>query len=430
MDRELAIRAGALYLPIAIAVACWLRWPPGRRASGALILAVAWNVAALVPLQLLAARAGWWRFGAGTGGSIPFPMELIAGWAIAWGALPILIRPRTRMAVVVGAALLLDVVLMPRLEPVVVLGRSWLLGEAVALGVCLVPGMLLGRWMSDRRRLAWRAGLQVVSFSLLAVVLLPALIAALTTSGPIEIATGPSMVLAQLLLLFALPGVSAVQEFVERGDGTPIPFDPPQRMVTSGIYAYVANPMQLSIALCYLAIAAMLHSWWVALAAVMSVIYSEGIARWDEDRDLIARAGDGWLDYTRSVRRWVPRWKPFHAASAGAPPARLFIDSACPECSQLGRWLLSRAPVGLSIDPASDYPGRVLERIAYDPGDGMPIALGVAAVARALEHLSLGWALLGMMARLPVLVNVLQFLTDASGGEPRRPNDQPACLTQ
>ena len=44
-------------------------------------------------------------------------------------------------------------------------------------------------------------------------------------------------------------GLSAVQEFVTRGRGTPIPFDPPRHIVTTGVYAYVANPMQLSAVL-------------------------------------------------------------------------------------------------------------------------------------------------------------------------------------
>jgi hypothetical protein len=161
----------------------------------------------------------------------------------------------------------------------------------------------------------------------------------------------------------------------------------------------------------------------------MSVVYSEGIARWDEDHDLVARAGDGWEDYRRSVRRWVPRWKRWHRG-AEESSARLYVDSDCPECSQLGGWLLDRGPVGMSIEPARSYPGPALERITYDPGDGSAHERGVAAVARALEHLSLGWALMGMLARLPVLVRVLQFLTDASGGEPRKATDHPACLTQ
>lgn len=429
MDRALTIRVIALYLPVAAAVACWLRWPPDRRALGGAILAASWNLATLIPLQLAAERMGWWRFTVGTADRIPFPVELIIGWSIAWGALPVLIRPRPRIVVVIAIAILADLLLMPKLGPVLILGDRWLVGEAVAAAACLVPSAFLGWWMTDDRRVGCRAALQVLTFALLAGVLLPALIVSLTTSGPIALDTGPAMLLPQLAVLLALPGLSAVQEFVERGGGTPIPFDPPKRLVTSGIYAYVANPMQLSMTLCYLAVAVMLHSWPVALASVMSVIYSEGIARWDEDRDLIARAGTEWAEYRGAVRRWFPRWKPHSSANAEKNPARLYVDSDCPECSQLGRWLLARVPAGLSIEPARSYPGAALERVTYDPGDGSVHQGGVAAVACALEHLSLGWALVGMLARIPVLVNVLQFLTDASGGEPRA-TDHPECLTQ
>jgi protein-S-isoprenylcysteine O-methyltransferase Ste14 len=419
MDRDLTIRVLALYVPIAAAVGCWIHRPPTRRALGGVILAISWNVALLVPLQFLAARLGWWSFPVSPGARLPFPVELIAGWAIAWGALPILLRPRPRIPLLLGAAIVLDVALMPRLTPALQLGSWWLVGEGVAIAACLLPGALLGWWMTERRQLGCRAAMQALTFAIVAAVLLPATILALTTDGAGAITTGPSMVLPQLALLVAIPGLSAVQEFVERGNGTPIPFDPPERLVTSGVYAYVANPMQLSMALCYLPLGAMLHSWRVALAALMSVAYSEGIARWDEDRDLIARAGADWDAYQRMVRRWRPRWKPFDRSLIGAAPARLYVDSECPECTQLGRWFLDRDPVGLSIEPASSCPGPALERITYDPGDGGGQERGVAAVARALEHLSLGWALVGMLARLPVLVQVLQFLTDASGGEPR-----------
>jgi hypothetical protein len=42
------------------------------------------------------------------------------------------------------------------------------------------------------------------------------------------------------------------------------------------------------------------------------------------------------------------------------------------------------------------------------------------AVARALEHVHLGWALLGWLLRLPVICQVAQLLADASGAEPRQ----------
>jgi hypothetical protein len=61
-----------------------------------------------------------------------------------------------------------------------------------------------------------------------------------------------------------------------------------------------------------------------------------------------------------------------------------------------------------------------LTRITYEPADGSRAATGVEAVARALEHVHLGWALLGFLLRLPVIARFAQLLTDASGGEPRR----------
>jgi len=83
-------------------------------------------------------------------------------------------------------------------------------------------------------------------------------------------------------------------EFVERGEGTPIPYDAPKRLVTSGMYRYVANPMQLSCGVVMLGWAALLCNWWMALAAAMAIIYSAGIAEWDEGRDLERRFGSAW----------------------------------------------------------------------------------------------------------------------------------------
>jgi Putative protein-S-isoprenylcysteine methyltransferase len=417
MDRDVAIRVAALYLPIAAAAGCWARRPPSRRAIGGVVLAIAWNVATLVPLQLAAARFGWWQFAAEAGSSIAIPAELIVGWAVAWGALPALIAPRPRLIAIVAAAAIADVLLMPLLTPVLSLGDRWLLGEAVALAISLVPGALLAWWMADDRRLAARASLQVIAFALLAGVMLPVGIVVSTTGDTPRLHVGRSCWLLQLVVLLALPGVSAVQEFVERGGGTPIPMDPPKRLVTSGVYAYVANPMQLSMTLCLVAIGAMMGSWLVALAGVMAVVYAEGVARWDEDADLVARAGRQWAAYRRAVARWRPRWKPWYPADAA--PARLYVQHDCGECSQLGQWLGARRPVGLEIVAAHSHPGASLRRITYAPTDGTGEVQGVAAVARALEHLSFGWALVGMLARLPLLVVLLQLLADASGGEPR-----------
>jgi protein-S-isoprenylcysteine O-methyltransferase Ste14 len=219
----------------------------------------------------------------------------------------------------------------------------------------------------------------------------------------------------QLIILLAVPGVSAVIEFAERGLGTPIPYDPPKRLVTSGIYRYCANPMQLSCALVMLVLAGLLHNGWLLLAAVVSIIYSAGIAEWDEGEDLASRFGLEWRHYRSQVRSWLPRWRPFHSG----PPARLYIAASCGPCSELREWLEARKPLGMEIIDAESLPAGSIRRMRYDPADGSDAVDGVRALSRALEHLHLGWALSGTALRLPLIWQSVQLLMDASGLGPQ-----------
>ena len=96
----------------------------------------------------------------------------------------------------------------------------------------------------------------------------------------------------------------------------------------------------------------------------------------------------------------------------------MYVAEECGRCSEVRRWFESRAPIGLEIIAAERHPSRSLTRVTYDPGDGTGDAAGVAALGRALEHLNLGWAMLGMVVRLPGIGWLIQLATDASGGGP------------
>ena len=193
--------------------------------------------------------------------------------------------------------------------------------------------------------------------------------------------------------------------------------------MTSGPYAYVSNPMQLSAMLTLAFWGLILASPWVTAAAVMAHLYGLGIAGWDEQGDLEARFGERWAAYRRGVRRWVPRRRPWHPALAltdgRAEAARLYVAESCQVCAGVKRWIERRGPVALEIVAAEHHPARGLARITYDPRDGSAEAQGIAALARGLEHIHLGYALAGFAMRLPVVRHVLQLLIDASGGEPR-----------
>ena len=435
MDSVSILRAAALYVPLLLTAVAWLAWKPNRRERAAAMLATAWNVPALLVLHAAARRFGWWGYGVTDATLAGFPIDLYLGWAVAWGALPSLLGRRAPVAVLVAFAVAVDVIAMPRLTPVVQLGETWLIGEIAAILTCLVPAQLLAVWTRRDSHVLRRAALQAIAFAGLLLGVLSAVILQQSGGSWSALTARPAWLtgmLLQLLLVPALLGVSAVQEFAIRGHGTPVPFDPPKRLVTTGPYAYVRNPMQLSAALVMLGWGAALESWWVAAGAVMAVLYGSGFAAGDEHGDLDRRFGHSWRAYARAVRSWIPRWRPIDArehtdsdalGDAGAaecpPGATLYVAEECGPCSQVRGWFEARHPVGLTIMAAERHPTRSLTRITYDPGDGTGDRAGVAAVARALEHINFAWALVGMFARLPGVNWFLQIVTDASGGAPK-----------
>jgi hypothetical protein len=89
-------------------------------------------------------------------------------------------------------------------------------------------------------------------------------------------------------------------------------------------------------------------------------------------------------------------------------------------CREFGRWFEARGARGILILPAETHPAGSLRRITYEPADGTRGVMGVEAVARAVEHIHCGWALLGFLMRVPIVCQLIQLLADASGAEPRR----------
>jgi len=428
MDRVLLVRLLTLYTPVVLIALAWALHPPRKVQATAMLLACAWCLPALLFVNVRASESGWWTFAPIDGAVAGVPADLLLGWVLLWGAVPVLLLRRAPLLLVVVLFAALDVLVMPLAEPVVHLERRWLTGEVVAIALALVPAQLFARWTIDDERLGKRAVMQAAAFTASILWVVPVLIFRYSGEGWTRFLHSWNAfggLPLQLVLLPAILGMSAVQEFAERGRGTPIPFDPPRRLVTSGPYAYVANPMQLAMALVLTAWGLLLGSWWVALAGPMAVVYGLGLAASDEAVTLGARFGMPWRTYRAHVRSWIPRLRPFHASvdcgagETGAHPARLYVAASCGPCSEVATWFSVRHPRGLEIVPAEWHPTRDLWRITYDPRDGSPDEEGVVAVARALEHVHLGWAFIGWVMRLPLLRTMLQVIVDASGGGPR-----------
>ena len=426
-DRSLAIRAICLYAPASAALLLHLTRHARPRVGAAVLLGLLWTLPALLAFQRLNLLAGWWSFHTAGPALRGMPVELYLGWCCLWGAVPALAFPRIPPLAKITVMLLLDLAVMPLCAPVVLLSPTWWIGEGLAIALVLAPAILLQHWTLEARHPGRRGTLQLLIAAGIFLFLFPELVFALRggawTQVPLH---GWALAVAfQAIAVLALPGVSAVQEFAERGRGTPIPYDPPYHLVTSGIYRYVANPMQLSCTVVLLAWGGLLGSWWLASAGAVSFVYSAGLARWDEAEDLRVRFGQPWLAYRAAVRDWRLRLSPYTADAQ----AHLYIARSCTVCSELRRWLELRKPTGLTLVDAEQYPDEVLQRIRYVPAAGSFPEEGIRAFARALEHLHLGWALLAIAMRLPGLRWAVQTILDGVGfGESFLP--VPVCSTQ
>ena len=115
-------------------------------------------------------------------------------------------------------------------------------------------------------------------------------------------------------LLFALLGFVANWASMTMsilGKGTPLPLDHPNRLVISGPYRYVRNPMALSGLLQGACIGAYLGSILTILYIVIGGIVWDRFARPPEEHHLRLDFGEAYANYCRNVRCWIPRGRPY-----------------------------------------------------------------------------------------------------------------------
>jgi len=111
------------------------------------------------------------------------------------------------------------------------------------------------------------------------------------------------LIAAGIALYFAC----AFWAFALRGRGTPLPLDPPKKLVVVGPYRIVRNPMYWSVAFVMLGEAAVFHSMaLVDLAAVFFVAVNLFVL-FVEEPGLKAKFGAEYEQYCLQVPRWLPR---------------------------------------------------------------------------------------------------------------------------
>jgi protein-S-isoprenylcysteine O-methyltransferase Ste14 len=383
--------------------------PQPREAVGAMV-AFLWQLPALLLLHLLASHFHWWSFAGERNMIAGLPIDVWIGWAIWWGPVAVFLNRWLSLPMIVAVSVLVDAATMPNLAPLVELGPNWLIGDAVAVAMCLAPALWIARLTRTDQNPRRRAMFHVLGWGGYMALVIPFCVLSYLGRPVGDLYRAPASLLdwcivaAALFLLFI--GVAATAEFARVGDGTPIPFDPPKRVVTSGPYAFMANPMQIISAFFMALLALYARSWGLALVALMFAIFDTVYATWYNRAHIALAMPEAWSSYRSAVKEWRLRWQPHVGGEAEilispTGPARVVWDRLWPWLSRHleGRFVVRTAP------------RQAFWRLIYRrPADGVEDH-GVKAAARILEHGPAPLAMIAWLIRFPYLGGAAQRLS-------------------
>jgi protein-S-isoprenylcysteine O-methyltransferase Ste14 len=367
------------------------RWPV-RELSGA-FLSYAFAFPAQLAINGAAESVGLWRYDI-VPRFLATPLQLGVGLACIFGPLAFLVLRKWRLSHVVLTATIIDAGIFLWTVDASLPGT---ITRLCAVAGIVATAQLLGRMTATNTHTRWRAAMQTIAWIAFIFWLFPSAVFAQTGkswSTVLELSPLTAVPLGLVFAIFLLMGLNATQEFALRGDGTPFPFDPPRRLVASGAYAYVRNPMQLSICGCLLAMGALFAAPWIALGAleamILFVVFKHvcaGTSTVKHDDPLAAF-------YQTAVRAWLPRWWPSFVGRECSVPADTLM---CPANSALARWFGRQALVGLVLVAKEE------DGYAFQSGDGRYRAYGIAAVGQAFQHVNLLLAAVGwLLCLLPI----------------------------
>ncbi|MFT4258267.1 methyltransferase family protein [Microbacterium sp.] len=193
---------------------------------------------------------------------------------------------------------------------------------STAAGVIVVCGRAPVEWIvrgpfafraagdEGRTRLAARVARQILLFWALFLGALPLGIATLEDRWmlALEFPAGVRIAGAVLFVPTSALGIWSSSTMLLDGEGTPLPSHMARRLVVSGPYRRVRNPMAVADIAQGVAVGLMLGSWLVVAYALCGSLVWNFLVRPQEEADLAQRFGAEFEEYREQVSCWIPRF--------------------------------------------------------------------------------------------------------------------------
>ena len=114
------------------------------------------------------------------------------------------------------------------------------------------------------------------------------------------IVSAPILAIGLLLMIWSVLNFIGVK-------GTPVPFNPPPKLVTAGPYAYVRNPMVTGVFVLLFGLGVLLRS--ISLVSIFTPLFIL-LNMWElkavEERELERRLGKDYVEYKKRVPMFIP----------------------------------------------------------------------------------------------------------------------------
>lgn len=115
------------------------------------------------------------------------------------------------------------------------------------------------------------------------------------------IVSAPILAIGLFLMIWSILNFIRVQ-------GTPVPFNPPPKLVTTGPYARVRNPMLTGVFVLLFGLGVLLRSLsLVSIFAPLFILLNVWELKAVEERELERRLGRDYVEYKKRVPMFIPR---------------------------------------------------------------------------------------------------------------------------
>jgi protein-S-isoprenylcysteine O-methyltransferase Ste14 len=265
-------------------------------------------------LILFAAGVQWqlWEFAPSDIQLFGVPTFIMFGASLLLGMLPRIFFTKLPPLVLTAALLVFDLVLILVVFPLSFPAISLLWLGLTSLLV-IVPSTLLAEWTVKSKHVYLRSFLQNISWGILLLWLFPSLIFNNTNDGWQSLVSqflernvfGNTLYFLPMLIP-ALLIINALYVFAKQGQGTGFPYDAPRYLVTTGVYRYISNPMQVGIVMMMAIWGWMLQSYLVALSAVVALTLFLVFRNVCNGSCQLGITDPEWEKYQANTAKWLP----------------------------------------------------------------------------------------------------------------------------